>query len=353
MMPQTSQKPAAKSLPYGSDARQGMLDGIALQAKFVGATLGPAGRCIILQEPSGPPISTKDGVTVSQAIYVSDPLKQVGIDMVKGVADKTVEATGDGTTTATILAHAIYEKGLNAINKGANPVALRKGIEKAVEKVCKNLDVMAIPVSGDMIAQVGTISANNDASIGALIADAMKKAGRDGIVAMGDSDDFSTKLEVIEGMQFEGGYVDSNFVDDLGKQECTLENVYILMFEKKLSALSPAIPLLNEVKARQGSILVIAEDIENDALAVLVMNNARHVIKACAVRIPGHPNQRGAVLQDIAALVGGTPISAASDLSIKDVVLVHLGHAAKVIIGKNSTLITGTKGEGVEKRVVE
>jgi chaperonin GroEL len=351
--PQTNGRPA-RIVTQGVEARQAIGRGVDILANAVGATLGPAGRFAVIEEVMGiPPVVTKDGVTVAKAIHLSDPLERLGADLVKSVAQKTVDVSGDGTTTATVLAQAIYTEGLKAITVGANPVALRSGIELATKVVCEELAKMSTPVTGTMLAQVGTISSNNDAAIGALIAEAMEKAGKDGVVAMGDSSDFNTTLEVIEGMQFDSGYVHEGFVTDTRRDETTLENVFILMFEKKLSCLSTAKELLNQVRAHQGTFLVIAEDIDADALGTLALNHGKGILKSCAVRIPGHPLMKAAMLQDIAALVGGTPITSVMDLKIEQVTLAHLGHADKVTVSRHNTLITGGAGTGVEMRVIE
>lgn len=345
-----------KDIKTSLEARAKIKEGIDKLADAVGSSLGPLGRTTVIEEPQDmPPTVTKDGVTIAKHIYLEDVQQNMGARMVRDVASKTVDIAGDGTTTATILAQAIYAFGLEALASGANPHRLRAGIDIAVRMVVDELKEHKLDADDDMIVQVGTISANNDKFIGELMGKAMKERGKDGVISLSNAIDYDTKIEHVDGIQMGRGWVDQDFVTDRSKDECVLDNVYILLWEKKLSAISPAIDLLKAVQAKQGSLLVIAEDIDGDALDNLKVNHARGLLKSCAVRIPGHPLHRPGTLQDIAALTGATAITSTLDMDIKDVKLEHLGQATRVIVGKENTMIIEGAGavEDIKKRADE
>src|SRR5436853_78100 len=315
-----------KQLKFDEDARASLLKGINIMAEAVKATLGPKGRNVVIDKKFGSPTITKDGVTVAKEIELKDTLENMGAQMVKEVASKTSDVAGDGTTTATVLAQAIYRDGVKTVAAGANPMALKRGIEKAIGTICGvvgkdgerskgYLDSLSKPVSGDMIAQVGTISANNDETIGRIIAEAMKKVGKDGVITVEESRTMETSLEVVEGMQFDRGYLSPYFVTDPERMETSLDDALILIHEKKVSSMKDLLPLLEQV-ARQGRpLLIIAEDVEGEALATRVVNKLRGTLQVCAVKAPGFGDRRKAMLEDIAILTGGKVIS--EDLGIK------------------------------------
>src|SRR5947199_2622321 len=298
-----------KQLKFNEDARASLLKGINIMAEAVKATLGPRGRNVVINEEFGSPVITKDGVTVAKEIELGDHLENMGAQMVREVASKTSDVAGDGTTTATVLAQAIYRDGVKTVAAGANPMALKRGIERAVNTICGTLnkdgerskgflDSFSKPVSGDMIAQVGTISANNDETIGRIIAEAMKKVGKDGVITVEESKTMETQLEVVEGMQFDRGYLSPYFVTDPERMEAVLDNAYILIHEKKISSMKDLLPLLEQIAKSSKPLLIIAEDVEGEALATLVVNKLRGTLQAVAVKAPGFGDRRKAMLQD-------------------------------------------------------
>ncbi|MGA8554752.1 MAG: chaperonin GroEL, partial [Candidatus Acidiferrales bacterium] len=305
-------------------------------------TLGPKGRNAVIEKKFGAPIITKDGVTVAKEIDLQDPLENMGAQMVKEVASKTSDVAGDGTTTATVLAQAIFREGVRTVAAGASPMALKRGIEKAVEVAVEEIKKISRAVKGDMIAQVGTISANTDKQVGSLIADAMKKVGKDGVITVEESKTMETTLEVVEGMQFDRGYLSPYFVTDPERMECVLQDVHILIQEKKVSSLRDILPLLEQTTKTNKPLLIVAEDVEGEALATLVVNKLRGTLQCVAVKAPGFGDRRKAMLEDIAILTGGKAITEDLGIKLENVKLEDLGRAKKVIIGKdNTTIIEG------------
>src|SRR6202167_1482227 len=305
----------AKQIIHGDDSRQAMLRGVNKLANAVKVTLGPRGRNVILDKKFGSPTITKDGVTVAKEIELPDPLENMGAQMVREVASKTSDTAGDGTTTATVLAQAIYREGAKNLAAGANPMDVKRGIEKAVEALTAELKKMSKPVSGNMVAQVGTISANNDETIGKIIADAMDKVGKDGVITVEEAKSMETSLDVVEGMQFDRGYLSAYFVTDQERMEVVLENPVILIHEKKISVMKDLIPLLEQIARSGKPLLIIAEEVEGEALATMVVNKLRGTLQAAAVKAPGFGDRRKAMLEDIAILTGGKAIT--EDLGIK------------------------------------
>src|SRR5262244_3631156 len=295
----------AKQIIYGEQSRQAILRGVNQLADAVKVTLGPKGRNVVLDKKFGSPTITKDGVTVAKEIDLKDPLENMGAQMVREVASKTSDTAGDGTTTATVLAQAIYREGAKNVVAGANPMDIKRGIEKAVEAVTGELKKMSQQVKGNMVAQVGTISANNDQEIGKIIADAMDKVGKDGVITVEESRTLATDLDVVEGMQFDRGYLSAYFVTDPERMEATLENALILLNEKKISSMKELLPLLEQVAKLGKPLLIVAEDVEGEALATLVVNKLRGTLQVCAVKAPGFGDRRKAMLEDIAILTGG------------------------------------------------
>jgi len=343
----------AKKLTFGEDARRAIMDGIDKLANTVKVTLGPKGRNVVLEKKFGSPTITKDGVTVAKEIELEDPVENIGAQLVREVASKTSDVAGDGTTTATVLAQAIFKEGYKNVTAGANPMALKRGIDKAVDTVVKKLKEMAKEVKGDAIAQVGTVAANNDRSIGEIIAQAMEKVGKDGVITVEEAKGIETSLEVVEGMQFDRGYLSPYFVTDAERMECVLENPYILLYEKKISSMRDLLPVLEQVAKEGKPILVIAEDVEGEALATLVVNKLRGTLSCAAVKAPGFGERRKAMLQDIAILTGGKVISEDIGIKLENVRIEDLGRAKKVVIDKeNTTIIEGAgKPEDIEGRV--
>src|ERR671928_497714 len=332
----------AKQIVHGEDSRQAILRGINTLANAVKITLGPKGRNVVLDKKFGSPLITKDGVTVAKEIELKEPLENMGAQMVKEVASKTSDVAGDGTTTATVLAQAIFREGVKTVAAGANPMALKRGIDKAVERATDEIKRMARPVKGDAIAQVGTISANGDRTIGELIAEAMDKVGKDGVITVEESKTMLTELDVVEGMQFDRGYLSPYFVTDPERMEAALDNPLILIHEKKISAAADLIPVLEKVAQARKPLLIICEDVEGDALATLVVNKIRGIIHSCAVKAPGFGDRRKAMLGDIATLTGGQFISEDLGLKLENVTLEQLGRAKSVRVEKEScTLIEG------------
>jgi chaperonin GroEL len=344
---------AAKIVVHGDQSRHAILEGVNKLADAVKVTLGPRGRNVVIDKKFGSPTITKDGVTVAKEIELEDKLENVGAQMVKEVASKTSDVAGDGTTTATVLAQAIFREGLRMVAAGTNPMALQRGIQKVTERVVEEIRKMSKPVKGDAIAQVGTISANGDRAIGELIAQAMAKVGKDGVITVEESRTMQTELDVVEGMQFDRGYLSPYFVTNQDRMEVVIEEPLILIHEKKISALRDLLPLLETV-AREGKpLLIIAEDIEGEALATLVVNKLRGTLNACAVKAPGFGDRRKAMLEDIAILTGGRVISEDLGIKLENVHTEDLGRAKKVVVDKdNTTIIEGAgKRPDIEARV--
>jgi len=346
----------AKLIEYNSDARSGLKAGVDKLADAVKVTLGPKGRNVILEKKFGAPTVTKDGVTVAKEIELEDNVENMGAQMVREVASKTSDVAGDGTTTATVLAQAIYREGLKNVTAGANPMDLKRGIELAVGKVVDYLKSISRDVEGrNEIAQVGSISANNDKSIGDLIADAMEKVGKDGVITVEEAKGTETALEVVEGMQFDRGYLSPYFVTDAESMEAILEDPMILIHDKKISAMKDLLPILEKVAQQGKSLLIIAEDLEGEALATLVVNKIRGTLKVAAVKAPGFGDRRKAMLEDIATLTSGTVISEERGFKLENATVSYLGTAKKVVIDKdNTTIVEGAgKTEDIKKRINE
>ncbi len=347
---------AAKELIFSEEARAKIAKGLDKLADAVKVTLGPRGRNVVIEKKFGSPLITKDGVTVAKEIELEDRFENLGAQLVKEVASKTNDVAGDGTTTATVLAQAIFREGLKSIAAGANAMSLKRGIDKAVDAVVEELKKMAREVSEKKeIAQVAAISANNDKEIGDLIADAMEKVGKDGVITVEEAKGLETTLEVVEGMQFDRGYLSPYFVTDPEKMECVLEDPYILIHEKKISNLRDMLPLLEEVARSGKPLLVIAEDVEGEALATLVVNKLRGTLMACAVKAPGFGERRKEMLKDIAILTGGQVVSEELGIKLENVRLQDLGRAKKVIVDKEHTTIVGGMGDPkqIEGRIKE
>jgi chaperonin GroEL len=343
----------AKQIIYGEQSRQAILRGVNQLADAVRVTLGPKGRNVVLDKKFGSPTITKDGVTVAKEIDLKDPLENMGAQMVREVASKTSDTAGDGTTTATVLAQAIYREGAKNVVAGANPMELKRGIEKAVEVLVEEIKRMARPVSGNMVAQVGTISANNDETIGKIIAEAMDKVGKDGVITVEEAKTLETSLDVVEGMQFDRGYLSAYFVTDPERMEVVLENPLILIHEKKISSMKDLLPVLEQVARLGRPLLIIAEDIEGEALATLVVNKLRGTLQAAAVKAPGFGDRRKAMLEDIAILTGGRAITEDLGIKLENVRIEDLGKAKKVVIDKDNTTIVEGAGStaAIEGRV--
>src|SRR5216117_2866131 len=333
---------AAKQIVTGEHSRQSILRGVNLLADAVKITLGPKGRNAVIEKKFGAPVITKDGVTVAKEIELKDSLENMGAQMVREVASKTSDVAGDGTTTATVLAQAIFREGVKTVAAGASPMALKRGIERAVEVAVEEVKKLHKDVKGEMIAQVGTISANNDKQIGGIIAEAMKKVGKDGVITVEESKTMETTLEVVEGMQFDRGYLSPYFITDPERMECVLEDVRILIHEKKISSMKDLLPLLEQTAKMGKPLLIVAEDIEGEALATLVVNKLRGTLQCAAVKAPGFGDRRKAMLEDIATLTGGKAITEDLGIKLENVKLEDLGRAKKVVVDKdNTTLIEG------------
>ncbi len=343
----------AKQIVTGENSRQSILRGVNILADAVKITLGPKGRNAVIEKKFGAPIITKDGVTVAKEIELQDPLENMGAQMVREVASKTSDVAGDGTTTATVLAQAIFREGVKTVAAGASPTALKRGIEKAVEAAVEEIKKLHRDVKGDMIAQVGTISANNDKQIGSIIAEAMKKVGKDGVITVEESKTMETTLEVVEGMQFDRGYLSPYFVTDPERMECALEDVRILIHEKKISSMKDLLPLLEQIAKLGKPLLIIAEDVEGEALATLVVNKLRGTLQCAAVKAPGFGDRRKAMLEDIATLTGGKAVTEDLGIKLENVKMEDLGKAKKITIDKdNTTIIEGAgKSSEIEGRV--
>jgi chaperonin GroEL len=343
----------AKQIVYGEQSRQAILRGVNQLADAVKVTLGPKGRNVVLDKKFGSPTITKDGVTVAKEIDLKDPLENMGAQMVREVASKTSDTAGDGTTTATVLAQAIFREGAKNVAAGANPMDIKRGIERAVEALTAELKKMSKPVSGNMVAQVGTISANNDETIGKIIADAMDKVGKDGVITVEEAKTLETSLDVVEGMQFDRGYLSAYFVTDPERMEVVLENPVVLIHEKKISSMKDLLPVLEQVARLGRPLLIIAEDVEGEALATLVVNKLRGTLQAAAVKAPGFGDRRKAMLEDIATLTGGKAITEDLGLKLENIKMEDLGKAKKVTIDKDNTTIVEGAGTSaaIEGRV--
>jgi len=336
----------AKELLFSIDARAKLKRGVDALAEAVKLTLGPKGRNVVIDKKFGSPTITKDGVTVAKEIELSDPVENMGAQMVKEVATKTSDLAGDGTTTATVLAQAIFREGLKNVTAGANPMELKRGIEKAVEAVVEQLKTLSVPSAGKKeIAQVGSISANNDKEIGNLIADAMEKVGKDGVITVEEAKGLETTLETVDGMQFDRGYLSPYFVTDPEKMEAVLDDAYILIHDKKISAMKELLPVLEKVAQSGRPLLIIAEDVEGEALATLVVNKLRGTLKVCAVKAPGFGDRRKEMLRDIAVLTGGQVISEEVGFKLENATLNDLGRAKRVVIDKDNTTVVDGKGK--------
>ena len=338
----------AKQITQGEESRAAILRGVNQLADTVKITLGPKGRNVVLDKKYGSPTITKDGVTVAKEIELEDPMENMGAQMVREVASRTSDVAGDGTTTATVLAQAIFREGVKTVAAGANPMALKRGIDKAVERATKEIKKMSKPVTGDMIAQVGTISANGDHAIGELIAEAMERVGKDGVITVEESKTMETALEVVEGMQFDRGYLSPYFVTDTERMEAVLENPIILLSEKKISSPRDMLPVLEQGAKLGKSILIIAEDVEGEALATLVVNKLRGTIMVAAAKAPGFGDRRKAMLEDIAVLTGGKVISEDLGIKLENVKLEDLGSARRVTLDKENTTIIDGAGDTKE-----
>jgi len=343
----------AKQIVTGENSRQAILRGVNALADAVKITLGPKGRNAVIEKKFGAPIITKDGVTVAKEIELRDPLENMGAQMVREVASKTSDVAGDGTTTATVLAQAIFREGVKTVAAGASPTALKRGIDKAVEVAVEEIKKLHKDVKGDMIAQVGSISANNDKQIGGIIAEAMKKVGKDGVITVEESKTMETTLEVVEGMQFDRGYLSPYFITDMDRQEVVLENALILIHEKKISSMKDLLPLLEQIAKLGKPLIIIAEDVEGEALATLVVNKLRGTLQCAAVKAPGFGDRRKAMLEDIAVLTGGKAITEDLGIKLENVKIEDLGRAKKTTIDKdNTTLVEGAGKAGeIEGRV--
>ena len=339
-----------KMIAFDQEARDALRRGVSKLTQAVKVTLGPRGRNVILQKSFGSPTVTKDGVTVAKEIDLGDAYENMGARMVREVASKTSDIAGDGTTTATILAEAIFNEGLRAVVSGVNPIQLKQGIEKAVSDITEKLKSMSISVKNkkEEIAQVGAVAANNDTEIGKLLADAMEKVGKDGVITVDEGKSLATEVEWVEGMQFDRGYLSPYFVTDPQKMECVLEDAYILIHEKKLSAIKELVPLLEKVVNAGKPLLIVAEDIDGEALATLVINRLRGTLKVCAVKAPGYGDRRKAMLEDIGILTGGEPLFESLGKKLENTTLGELGRAKKIIIDKDNTTVIEGAGKSTD-----
>jgi chaperonin GroEL len=344
---------SAKNITYAEDARQAMLRGVNKLADAVKITLGPKGRNVVLEKKFGSPLSTKDGVSVAKEIELEDPRENMGAQLVREVASKTSDVAGDGTTTATVLAQAIFREGVKAVTAGSNPMDIKRGIEKAVEISTNEIKKLSRPIAGKAISQVGTISANSDDSIGEIIAQAMEKVGKDGVITVEEAKGLETSLEVVEGMQFDRGYLSPYFVTDPERMEVALEDAYILIHEKKISSMKDLLPVLEQVAKSGKPLVIIAEDVEGEALATLVVNKLRGTLHAAAVKAPGFGDRRKAMLEDIGILTNGKCITEDLGIRLENVKLEDLGRAKKIVIDKeNTTIVEGAgKSKTIEGRV--
>src|SRR5579872_1305069 len=339
----------AKQITYSDDSRQAILRGVNQLADAVKVTLGPRGRNVVLEKKFGGPTVTKDGVTVAKEVDLKDPLENMGAQMVREVASKTSDIAGDGTTTATILAQAIYREGIKAVTAGANPMAIKRGIDKAVEVAVEEVKKLSKSVSGDMIAQVGSISANSDTTIGNIIAEAMKKVGKDGVITVEESKTMVTELQTVDGMQFDRGYLSPYFVSDPERMECVFEDPYVLIHDKKIANMKDLLPILEQIARAGKPLLVIAEEVEGEALATLVVNKLRGTLSACAVKAPGFGDRRKAMMEDISILTGGKAIMEETGIKLESIKLEDLGRAKRVTVDKDTTTIID--GAGSQKNI--
>src|SRR3954449_2390621 len=347
---------AAKELQFDTEARSKLKRGVDALAEAVKVTLGPKGRNVVIDKKFGSPTVTKDGVTVAKEVELSDPIENMGAQMVKEVATKTSDLAGDGTTTATVLAQAVFREGLKNVTAGANPMSLKRGIDKAVERVVAELKSMSVETAGKKeIAQVGTISANSDEEIGNLIADAMEKVGKDGVITVEEAKGLETTLETVEGMQFDRGYLSPYFVTDPDRMEAVLEDAMILIHDKKISSMKDLLPILEKVAQLGKPLLIIAEDVEGEALATLVVNKLRGTLRGAAVKAPGFGDRRKAMLEDIATLTGGQVISEEVGFKLENAVVTDLGRAKRIVVDKeNTTLIDGAGNDDkIQGRIKE
>src|SRR5476651_1904574 len=337
---------ASKELHFDVDARAALKRGVDQLADAVKVTLGPKGRNVVIDKKFGAPTVTKDGVTVAKEIELADPLENMGAQMVKEVATKTSDNAGDGTTTATVLAQAIFREGLKNVTAGTNPMAIKRGIDKAVTAVIEELKKISVPTTGKKeIAQVGSISANNDQEIGNLIAEAMEKVGKDGVITVEEARGLETTLDTVEGMQFDRGYVSPYFVTDPEKMEAALEDAYILIHDKKISSMKDLLPVLEKVAQQGKPLLIIAEDVDGEALATLVVNKLRGTLKVAAVKAPGFGDRRKAMLEDIAVLTKGKVISEEVGFKLENAVLTDMGRAKRIVVDKDTTTIVDGEGK--------
>src|SRR6266571_1112479 len=337
---------AAKMVKFNRDARDAILKGVNILADAVTVTLGPKGRNVVLDKSFGAPNVTKDGVTVAKEVELEDRFENMGAQMVKEVASKTSDVAGDGTTTATILARAIFTEGLKMVVAGHDPMTLKRGVDKAVEAIVKELKALSKPTKEQKeIAQVGTISANNDSTIGDIIAEAMQKVGKEGVITVEEAKSLDTQLEIVEGMQFDRGYLSPYFVTDLDRMEAVLENPLILIHEKKISSMKDLLPVLEKIAQQGAPLLIIAEEVEGEALATLVVNKLRGTLKVAAVKAPGYGDRRKAMLEDIAILTGGKAITEDLGIKLENIKLDDLGQAKKVTIDKDTTTIIEGAGK--------
>jgi len=346
----------AKQLLFDTDARQRVLEGVRKISNVVKATLGPGGRNVILQKSFGSPVVTKDGVTVAKEVELEEPFENMGAKMVREVANKTNDVAGDGTTTASLLVEAVYSEGLKAMATGAAPVLIQRGIEKATAAVVSKLESMATPVEGrTQIVQAASLAANHDTEIGEMLADAVEKAGPDGVITVEEGKGVETTLETVDGLQIDKGFISPYFITDAEQLKCTLENVAILFYEKKLSTLRDLVPVLERIAQGGTPILVVAEDVDGEALAALVINRLRGVLKACAVKAPGFGDRRKAMMEDMAILTGGQFISEDTGIKLENVTMEHLGHAGKIIVEKDKTTIVDGKGDrkAIDQRIAQ
>jgi chaperonin GroEL len=335
----------AKQIIYADHSRQAILRGVNQLADAVKVTLGPKGRNVVLEKKFGGPTITKDGVTVAKEIELQDPLENMGAQMVREVASKTSDVAGDGTTTATVLAQIIFREGVKAVTSGVNPMAMKRGIDKSVAIAVEAVQKMSKPVTGDMIAQVGTISANSDSTIGNIIAEAMKKVGKDGVITVEESKTMVTELVTVEGMQFDRGYLSPYFVTDSERMEVVLEEPYILIHEKKIASMKDILPLLEQIARSGKPLLLIAEEVEGEALATLVVNKLRGTLNVCAVKAPGFGDRRKALLEDIGILTAGKPLAEETGVKLESVTLADLGRAKRITVSKDTTTIIDGAGE--------
>ena len=346
---------AAKNITYAEDARQAMLRGVNRLANAVKITLGPKGRNVVLEKKFGSPLSTKDGVSVAKEIELEDPKENMGAQLVREVASKTSDIAGDGTTTATVLAQAIFREGVKSVTAGANPMDVKRGIDKATEVAVEQIKKLSRPVQGKAIEQVGSISANNDPMIGKIISEAMDKVGKDGVITVEEARGLETSLEVVEGMQFDRGYLSPYFVTDSARMECALDDAYILIHEKKISNMRDLLPVLEQVAKSGKPLVIIAEDVEGEALATLVVNKLRGTLQVAAVKAPGFGDRRKAMLQDIATLTGGTCVTEDLGIKLDSLKASDLGRAKKIVIDKdNTTIVEGNgKAKDIAGRVAQ